>query len=98
MVLSDKQKNIVIETSEAYITELSRLQTKITTRNNEFIEQQGNKSNSMETDLTKLTNEELRTMIVTLGKLQCEFINITSQLTSKIQKVDKEIIKRQEDD
>lgn len=95
MVFSDEQKNIIIETLEAYITELHRLQIKVTTRKNEFIEQQGNKTGSMKTDLKLLTDSELKTKIITISKLRCEMFNGISSLTFEIQKIDKEIMKRQ---
>ena len=95
MVFSDEQKNIIIQCSELCVIELNRIATKITARNDGFIEKQGNKHDVMQKDLTKLTDRELQTKIITLNKLRCEIINVESSLTFEIQKIDKEIMRRQ---
>jgi len=97
MVISSKQQNIIIGYSRLYIQELNRLETKITNRINDFVQIQGIallKPDVIKQDLTLLTDKELQTILITLGKIRCEMLNIESQIASTLEKVDKEIMRR----
>lgn len=94
MPLTNKQKNIVIGYAEQYITEFARIGSKVQSRKDRFIQNEGDKTAPFEKDITKLSLSELKTKKTTLSKLHAEIVNIESQITFDLLKTDMEIVKR----
>ena len=94
MPLSQQQKNIYIDVHVNCGAELVRISDKMDARKDQFISEEGGKVGDTVTDLTALTVPELKTKLITFGKLRGEILNIESNLYYEIQRVDKEIISR----
>lgn len=90
-----EQKSIIIGYADKCVAELQAKISRITNRKEQFIAANGDSSKKMENDLTKLTMKELKTKIIVLNKIHSEMINMESWVIFELEKVDKEILRRQ---
>ncbi|MCV0398558.1 MAG: hypothetical protein K5785_01030 [Nitrosarchaeum sp.] len=94
-MFTEEQKSIIIGYADKCVAELQSSISKITNRKEQFIASNGNTEKMMEKDLTKLTMKELKTKAIVLNKFRSELTNTGSWVLFELEKVDKEIVRRQ---